>query len=221
MAAGVVLAAGFMPVAAQGVEITLAPAPITSYLEDGKGTTRIKATSLTIDAAGSGMSGGGLDFVGRRRNGDLGLNAGMSISNLESDTGSFSMLSSNYMLGAEYYLGSAAILFVDLTMGSMDTTMDIPTYYGTYLSTRTVYSTIDTSGVNYGFQFTFGDPKGISLTPYYMVVSQTVSPPAGPEITVDSSVLGLDIMFDSVSLTALMQNSDNTSVTMISLGMEF
>ena len=74
------------------------------------------------------------------------------------------------------------------------------------------------TGISYGIQFNLGSEQGVMLTPYFMAVDQTVSSDLGPDTDVSSSVIGLDILINNLSLAALFQSSDDTDIVMFSIG---
>jgi hypothetical protein len=54
-----------------------------------------------------------------------------------------------------------------------------------------------------------------------MGIEQTVSSDGGPDVDVSSSVVGLDILINNISLAAMFQSSDDTDITMFSIGAKF
>jgi len=196
-------------------DFVFAPAPVTGeFVSVGEGSGNIKLTFLTVDSESTTITGLGGSVAARRRIGQyFGLNFAGNILVMEDDAGTFTATSINLLAGPDIYLSENVIAFVDGSIGS--TTSEIDTGFSSSSST------VDITGFSYGIQLILDINDSVKLTPYFMALEQTASTDGGIDVDISSSVIGLDVLINRISLAAMFQSSDDTDIVMFSVGTTF
>ncbi len=199
---------------AQATDFVFAPAPVTGKLvSPGDSSGNFKLTFLTVDSDETTITGFGGSIAARSRMGQVfGLNFAGNVLTMEDDDATFTATTVNLMAGPDFYLSDNVIIFADGSFGS--TTVDLDSAFFSSSSTT------DVTGISYGIQLTLGN-ENLAITPYYMAMDQTVSSEFGDDVDVSSSVVGVDILVNGLSMAALFQSSDDTDIVMFSIGTNF